>query len=244
MKKKALIILLSLALTGCGSTNHVELTNPTTEPASTSEETTSIETETSVESESTSVVDDSEEVEVILRILNFSDSSPEDYVADLQADNPDGTYSVYNDDYYSTTITEKDRKETLKSFKDDSLLNDTFNEMYTNESMGGALISMDYDDDFQHFTFYVDKAKYEANELFCSIGIGLTVTALSDTYQAYNFIPPEDRITDIQIVDNETGEVLNESSAQDDSQEDTLILFLINFQRLITGTLVIYGIIL
>ena len=84
MKKKALIILLSLALTGCGSTNHVELTDPTTEPASTSEETTSIETEASVESESTSVVDDSEEVEVILRILNFSDSSPEDYVADLQ----------------------------------------------------------------------------------------------------------------------------------------------------------------
>ena len=116
--------------------------------------------------------------------------------------------------------------------------------MYTNESMRDALISMDYDDDFQHFTFYVDKAKYEANELFCSIGIGLTVTALSDTYQVYNFIPPEDRITDIQIVDNETGEVLNESSAQDDSQEDTLILFLINFQRLITGTLVIYGIIL
>lgn len=87
-------------------------------------------------------------------------------------------------------LTEKDRKEALKSFKDDSLLNDTFNEMYTNESMGGALISMDYDDDFQHFTFYVDKAKYEANELFCSIGIDLTVTALSDTYQAYNFIPP------------------------------------------------------
>ena len=82
--------------------------------------------------------------------------------------------------------------------------------MYTNESMGGALISMDYDDYFQHFTFYVDKAKYESNELFCSIGIGLTVTALSDTYQAYNFIPPEDRITDIQIVDNETGEVLND----------------------------------
>ena len=48
MKKKALIILLSLALTGCGSTNHVELSNPTTEPASTIEETTSIETETSV----------------------------------------------------------------------------------------------------------------------------------------------------------------------------------------------------
>ena len=44
MKKKALIILLSLALTGCGSTNHVELSNPTTEPASTIEETTSIET--------------------------------------------------------------------------------------------------------------------------------------------------------------------------------------------------------
>lgn len=221
MKKKALIILLSLALTGCGSTNHVELTNPTTEPVSTSEETTSIETEASVESEPTSVIDDSEKVEVILRIVNFEDSSAEEYVAGLQADNPDDTYSVYNDDYYSTTITEKDRKEALKSFKDDSLLNDTFNEMYTNESMGGALISMDYDDDFQHFTFYVDKAKYEANELFCSIGIGLTVTALSDTYQAYNFIPPEDRITDIQIVDNETGEVLDDSSAQDDSQEDT-----------------------
>ena len=44
MKKKALIILLSLTLTGCGSTNHVELSNPTTEPASTIEETTSIET--------------------------------------------------------------------------------------------------------------------------------------------------------------------------------------------------------
>ena len=71
MKKKALIILLSLALTGCGSTNHVELSNPTAEPASTSKKTTSIETETSVENESTSVVDDSEEVEVILRILNF-----------------------------------------------------------------------------------------------------------------------------------------------------------------------------
>ena len=241
MKKKALIILLSLALTGCGSTNHAELSNPTAEPASTSKKTTSIETETSVENESTSVVDDSEEVEVILRILNFEDSSTEEYVAGLQSDNPDGNYSVYNDDYYSTIITEK---EALKSFKDDSLLNDTFNEMYTNESMRDALISMDYDDDFQHFTFYVDKAKYEANELFCSIGIGLTVTALSDTYQVYNFIPPEDRITDIQIVDNETGEVLNESSAQDDSQEDTLILFLINFQRLITGTLVIYGIIL
>lgn len=153
--------------------------------------------------------DNSKETEIILYMLSFGGETVEEYIENLKAENPDKTYSVYNEEYYITTIKESERLEALKSWKDKSVIDESFADIFTAEQYAGAFLSMDYDDSFQHFTFYVDKEKYQANEFACALGIGIIVNVFSDTYQAYSLIAPEDRITEVQIIDNATGDILN-----------------------------------
>ncbi len=202
MKKFLIVLLACLFLFGCGSNNHLELQKNNDKEENDAE---AEEKQFQVLEENKKEVED-KEVEIILKIMDFNTNSAEEYVEKMQKEDPKGYFSVYNEEYYLTKIKESKRKECLKVYANKEEIGQMFNEIYTDEILGEAIKSMDYDDNFQNFTFYVDKEKYESNKFMVVLGVGITVNAVSDTYQAYNFVMPEDRITEISFVDVETGE--------------------------------------
>lgn len=212
MKKKLLSLLLAttVILAGCGNkTNTVDLTAEPQLETEVESQSSEVQLEETTETLPSDVKDDNEEkVDIALRMMSFNGESIEEYIKFLEGENPGNQYSVYNDEYYMETISESERKEGLEEWKKKSTIDDSFKEIFTDEQYGGAFINMDYDDSFQNFKFYVDKDKYKENEFACTLGVGIVATAISDTYQAYNLVLPEDRITEVQIIDNETKEVL------------------------------------
>lgn len=214
MKKFFGLFMLLLCLTGCASVDGAEVkegNNAKNIEQEKQEETSGAGLSKGIaakETDSPKQVNDYE-TEIILAIMSFNNESAEDYVRKLQEQNPDKNYSVYNEDYYRTTIMESARKEVLKELSDKETVEDMFSDYYSNESYGGAIQNIEYDDSFQNFVFYVDKDKYKANSFAISIGIKISVIGVSDTYQAYNLIAPEERITNIKFVDAETGDILN-----------------------------------
>lgn len=220
--KKSMIALFTVVVmaTGCGSSANTvvfETTDIASESASQAGETLENESGDAIaESKIETEADDEKTVDIVLRMVNMNNETPEEYVASLSESNPDGKYSVYNDEYYSMTITEKERKEALKGLADKAEIDKVFNKFFTMEEYNGTFVKMDYDDKFQHFTFYVDRQKYEDNKFFCNMGIGLLLVSVSDSAQAYNLVEPEDRISEFQMIDNETNEVIYDSSQAED----------------------------
>lgn len=211
MKKKiegAIALFLSLLIVGCGSTNHIDLQDSSDKPIEV-ETTNEEEIEESKVEENVKAKEEQEEneTEIVLKII--STYSAEEYVQKLQNEDPEGYYAVYNDDFYCTRISESERRANLETFTDTEFMESILSEIYTDEVLADAIKSMDYDDNYQHFTFYVDKEKYESNEFIVSLGVGITISAISDAYQAYNLILPDDRITEVTYVDAETRETLN-----------------------------------
>lgn len=214
MKKKFALLILSaaLVLSACGA--DTTTTTQSIEPSSTA----SVEQSSVAESQSqkatteekTPEEDLSKEVEVILYAYSFDNSGIDAYIAKLKESNPDKNYSVYNDEYYSTTITERERLEFLEGLTDKTVVEEALSTLKTDETYGGAILDIKYNDSFENFEVYVDKSKYESNKLVCAFGSALVLQALSDTYQAYNFIMPEDRNTEIKIIDNATGVEITE----------------------------------
>lgn len=207
MKKKLLIVstLIAMLICGCGDTHSVNLTSTPNPVPPTNEEFSSVFDESTVSE------DDTKEVEIILVMIAFGDTSIDDYIEQLKSDNPEKQYSVYNDEYYIQTITESERKSFLENMENEYVVDESFKDLFSNESYGEAFISMEYDDSFQHFKFYVDKEKFETNELTCTIGATISATAISDSYQAYNLIMPENRVIKISFIDNTTGETIKET---------------------------------
>lgn len=206
MKKKILVITLSAAmlLAGCGGTSTTPPETASSQPPASMTEESSVAV-----SEETSLEDESEEVEVILYAFLVNQTIDE-YIQHLEEENPDAQYSVYNDEYYVSVIRESDRKDFLKKCEDESFLTEEFKALFSDESYGGAFVDIEYDDQLQHFSLYVDKEKYEENKFACGFGAGLTITAISDRYQAYHLTMPEDRITEVKIIDDATKEVLSD----------------------------------
>lgn len=219
MKKKLLctIIITTLVFTSCGK-NNVDLS---VKNQSVPEETTTSTEDTSVEEQSiiTEELDDdlevtSEEISsnddtpvtVTMKMFSFNDESIEDYIISLQEENPDIEYSVYNDEYYNQVITKSERKEVLANFEDHDYIDSLFQDAFSDDSLKDVFTNMEYDDSYQNFSFYVNKEAYDANQFGASLMVGLTVSVLSDSYQAYNFIPPEERITNIKFIDADTND--------------------------------------
>ena len=90
----------------------------------------------------------------------------------------------------------------------------SFQEFFSDEQYKGAFISMEYDDLFQNVIFYADKEAYKSIGLFSFFGPVLVSSTLGDIIQAYNLVPVEERNVTVQIIDNQTGEVLYDSSAE------------------------------
>ncbi len=207
MKTKLLLLLLtSIFIIGCGSQDY----EPTKEPnldeieINTDE---NIEKKLITNDEELSKEDLSYEVDIILQAYMFDNNGIDAYVEQLKADNPNKKFSVYNDEYYIMTITEEERLEQLKNIHNNNI-NELFSDLITDEQYSGAFIDFKYDDSLQNFEIYVNKEIYEKNIFICSLGSALIINTISDSYQAYNLIQPEDRITNIVIIDNQTKEII------------------------------------
>lgn len=201
-------------ITSCGSAGYEPVKNSNSEETKTieseisSNEPTNEDKEISIELEEPVVEDLNYEVDIILAAYIFDDSSIDSYVEQLKADNPNAKYSVYNDEYYISTIKETERLEYITGIKENNALDEAFSQFLNDEQYGGAFVDVKYDDELQNFELYVNKTLYEQNIFACSIGSSLIINSISDSYQAYNLIKPEDRIINIVFIDNETGNII------------------------------------
>lgn len=201
-----LLLSLSLLVCGCGSqTNTVDLTQKPQETPNVSP---------AEESETPQLFD--KDVDIILSAYDFNNVGIEQYVEDYKKDNPDAVVEVYDDDHYKLTIKESKRQSTLEEILSKENINATFQEIFSDEQYA-SLKSVDYNDDFSEFTFYANKEEYEAGNPFIPFGVSIICKVLSDSIQAYNLVPPEDRDFNVLIVDQDTDEVIYDLSEHQDN---------------------------
>lgn len=221
MKKLLFVIILLIFLCGCSQKNTVEFNSS---DASMEESAAEPQTENNDESktehpehpeheEETSEKD--YEVEIIQTMISLNTNiGIEEYIESLKQSNNERNYTVYDDTHYSYTIMESERIEYLKNLIDNKELETAFNEIFTAEEYKGAFLSMDYNNNFTEVNFYIDKQKYDSIGKFSNVMPILTSSLVSDTVQAYNLIPIEERGCIVKIIDNETKEVVYDSSLE------------------------------
>lgn len=215
MKKKliATLLLSTTLLCGCNDTNHVDLSTTST-PESTivsaESEADTTDIQTAITSTESTVVseENSQPVDIIFGMMSLNGETAEEYVAKLQSDDPDGTYAVYDESHYTMTISESERQEYLATLNQESIMNEAFKAAFSEAPYCDVFVSMEYDDAFQHFSFYVNKDAFEENYFICKLAPSLMTSSISDRYQAYNLIPPADRVMEIEFIDNATGEII------------------------------------
>lgn len=205
MKRKLFIlsVIVSTILFGCGKTKTVEFSN--------SSEKLNDENIENIVEEYESTVD--YEVSVILTMYSFDESETiDEYVIKMNKENNSNSFSVYDENHYLFNITESERKEVLVQYNSGEFIEESFNEIFTDEQYNSSFIKMDYDELFQNVTFYADKGNYESAGLSVVIGPVLISNIYSDIIQGYNLIPLEERKCTVKVVDNETNEVIYDSS--------------------------------
>lgn len=212
MKKTLFMVLLSCAaLAGCQAESQAK-SEPVEVEASEEAKEEAAETEQSEVSDDAdqevAAADLSQEVEVTFRAYAMNGGTIEEYIDALHADDPDHEFSVYDENYYNKKLTEKERQEYIQDIESGAALDAAITTLKTDEVYGGAILDVKYDDVLQNFEILVDKEKYESNQFVCSLGASLALNVLSDGYQAYNLIAPEDRVTEIKIIDNANGQEL------------------------------------
>ncbi len=220
MKRKfvCLLITISILATGCGSTTTVELSNTEQSNEIQSSDTTEKENnQDSITEESNDTLDatveNNSEVSIILTMVSFDDTETiNDYVLNLNEENNSNSYEVYDETHYTVTITESERQEVLKQYKSGELIEESFSEIFSDEQYNSAFIKMDYDELFQNITFYADKEKYDAAGIAVVFGPVLSSSIYSDLIQAYNLIPIDERTCTVKILDNQTNEIIYDSS--------------------------------
>ena len=221
MKKKLLLIACTaFLLCACGNNEQANQEPPKVD-ASTDQEVVvekhedvqgPVSPEKEIAKEEPVVVENEEEnndeVDIIMMAFMLDNNGIDSYIEMLQEDDPDGKYKKYDDMYYIETITEKERKEVLKDFKDIQL-KETYATFDTDDAYGGCVLKIKEDKELQNFKVYVDSEIYKQNEFECCLGIEMLLKITSEIYQAYNLVEPSERITNVEIIDNTTGEVLN-----------------------------------
>lgn len=209
--KKLIIVLFAciLTFTACSSkTNSVDLT----EQSATEEKKDNLIVEDNIKQEEKMFDKD---VDIVLAMYAASeDTTIEDYIAELKEFDPDGVYSIYNEDYYIQTIKESERKAMLDEIMSADYLNSAFQEIFSDEEYNGAFVKMEYDELFQNVSFYVDREAYDNAGLLAVFGPFLLTGIYSDSIQAYNLIPVESRTVTMLIIDNDTNEVIYDSSQE------------------------------
>lgn len=207
MKKLISILLLScMLISGCGSkTNTIDLTEGTENKVDI------VETQ---EDEVHDILPPDKDVDIVLSMYAVDDTTIDEYIAGLQEENPNVIYSVYDENHYIQTIKESERQKMIEELKSEEYIETTFKEIFSDEQYCGAFVSMEYDDLFQNITFYADKNAYDSAGIAVVFGPIFVGGLFGDIVQAYNLIPIEERTVTILILDNETGEVIYDSSVE------------------------------
>lgn len=145
-------------------------------------------------------------VDVIYGVYMIDGSTIEEYAENYKADNPDCLdVKIYDDEHIAVTIYESDRLKAISEFNATS--NDYVISLLSDDSINGVFTNVEFDKLFQNIKLYADKKAYK-NSPFTSFAASFIFGAISDMVQAINLINPDDRLYNISIIDNSTGEVL------------------------------------
>lgn len=165
---------------------------------------------------SNDIEENTETVSVILTMFSLDNTeSIENYVSKLKEENNSDSYTVYDETHYSLTMTEAERLEALEKYNSGELIEESFNEIFSDEQYNSAFTKMDYDNLFQNITFYADKEKYDSAGIAVTLGPIFIGSMYSDIIQAYNLIPIKERTCTIKILDNETNTVIYDFSSDE-----------------------------
>lgn len=146
-------------------------------------------------------------VEVIYRMPSIDIRSIEEFAQDFYDTTADCLDAkVYDKEHIVATMYEsdfiKDKKEFTKNYED------YISSMVSNSN--GMFTDADVDELFQNIKIYADKDKFKSLGVVIAYGKLSHLSDLSDIIQGFNLINPDDRIYNISIIDNSTGEVLSQ----------------------------------
>lgn len=145
-------------------------------------------------------------VDVIFKVYMIDGVSIEEYAENYKKENPVFLdVKVYDKEHVIVTMYEAERIKALNKLSND--YDELISSILSDDSLNGIFTDIDTDKLFQNITIYADKEKYE-NSPTATLIASFAFSTISDTVQAINLVNPDDRIYNISIVDNATGEVL------------------------------------
>lgn len=221
MRKILIALFVYLLLVGCGNkTTNVDLS------ASNSEQVEKKDTEENEKQEDVKeekIFD--KDVDIVFSAVITGEETIEKYVENLQVENPEKIYSIYDENHYVQTIKESERKEFLNTV--DEELEKSFYDIFNSEETKDVFENVEYDVLLENITFYANKDAFKENEFVSTFSAVITSSVFADVVQAYNLIEPNDRNCKILIVDKETEEVLynseeNSNTKQNDEEEKSI----------------------
>ena len=144
--------------------------------------------------------------DIIFTAFLTEDMSLEDYAKTFYGDNLKIlNIKEYDDEHIAVTIYETDRLEMVKEIKNN--YKDYAISLIADDNLKGIFTDVKTDKLFKNIKLYTDKEVFE-NTPFASVYAMIYFGFASDIIQAINLIDPEDRICNITIIDNATGEIL------------------------------------
>ena len=209
MKKIPAIILSSLMLfsmAACSSSqeNGSETEKTTvseTKKESTKDKEKSKKSEKSEKTKDKKEVKDSDLVKVVMPSAYYVGFDKEDIIKSMK-NKGYKDYEIKNDGTVTVTMTEKQRKELLKTEKD--LLDDSINDITKGEAASGEISSVTYDSKIKTFTVKVKGASYSD---FVAIN-ALIFFDSSVNYQVINGEKEKNVDVIVRFVDKDSGKVL------------------------------------
>ena len=207
-----LLLALLLSFTACGSAkpDNSESKNSTDEISERDANTgTDVQSENDSEPEtgpgSVSVDEGLLTVDITLSASLVQNSTEEDF---KQAVKEHGflSYRINNDGSVTYTMTKSKRNELLQEYK--KSIDDSINDLLYGENKIESFTRIEYNDDCTEFSFYVDAEKYT---LFDGMAAPMFY-GLGAWYQTFAGINPDDIDVIVNIINKDTGEVMNTGS--------------------------------
>jgi uncharacterized cupredoxin-like copper-binding protein len=154
-------------------------------------------------------VNNNKTVDVVYTAYIFDDATIEEYAKQYKKDNPESiNVKAYDDEHIVVTMYEVDRVKAIKEFNANI---DTFlASIVTDEDYEGVFTDVKSDKMLQNIKIYANKDKYENS--YAGFTVLLSFGIISEAVQAINLVDVDDRICNIDIYDNESGDILYTTS--------------------------------
>ena len=186
----------------------------TTTVAETEEQSTEIETTVESVKSTTEIVEEpttqaqEQTVEIIFSVISIDETETiENYVTNLNKDNGNNDFYVYDSTHYAYKTTTSEVQELIAYINNGGLYNEFIQTM--NESYPNVCKKAEYRKATKEFVVYVDNELYSNSDFGIDIVIMITSLMYAETIQAYNLVPIAERNTTILILDNDTNELIN-----------------------------------